>query len=204
MLTVLNHPVIKNKIAILRDKNTKDREFREIVEEISTILAYEATKNITTIQTVINTPMEQTTAEVINSKFGVVPILRAGTAMLNGVLNFLPFAKVGHIGMYRDRETFMPIKYYCKFPEGNRIILLVDPMLATGGTASASIQLLKDFGFTQIKLLCIISCPEGVAKLEKEHPDVEIFSAAHDRELDSNNYILPGLGDAGDRIFGTI
>ena len=205
MLTVINHPVINNKLSLIRDKNTSNREFRALIEEVATILCYEATKDLKVIDRTVETPVEITETEVVYDKIGVVTILRAGMGMLNGIYNFMPFAKVGHIGIFRDPNTLQPIQYYCKLPidSQDRIILLLDPMLATGGTASTAIKLLKNAGVKRIKLLNIISAPEGVSKIEKEYSDVEIYSAALDKGLNSHGYITPGLGDAGDRIYGT-
>jgi uracil phosphoribosyltransferase len=203
---VLNHPLITHKLAILRDVNTGTKEFRELVTEISTILVYEAMWDAKLEETTIETPLEKMDTGMLNEDhYAVVPILRAGMGMVDGVLNVIPNAKIGHIGLYRDEETFQPVEYYYKMPEGiaNREVLVIDPMLATGGSASATISRLKEDGVTEIKLLCIVAAPQGIKCIEEDHPDVTIFCATVDRELNSNAYILPGLGDAGDRVYGT-
>ena len=203
---VLNHPLITHKLAILRDKNTGTKEFRELVTEISTILVYESMWDAKLEKTTIETPLEKMDTGMLNEdKYAIVPILRAGMGMVDGVLNVIPNAKIGHIGLYRDEETFEPVEYYYKMPEGigDREVLVVDPMLATGGSASATISRLKRDGVSKIKLLCIVAAPEGIKCIEDDHPDVKIFCATVDRELNENAYILPGLGDAGDRVYGT-
>lgn len=204
-LVIVDHPVIQNKVSMLRNIETGSKEFRELVEEIATLLCYEATRDVPLIDIEIETPICKTTAKVTDTKFGVVPILRAGIGMVNGMLNFLPTAKVGHIGMYRDPDTLQPVEYYCKLPvdSDEREIFLVDPMLATGGTASAGIGFLKEKGVRKIKFICLLACPEGIAKIQKDHPDVDIYAAACDPKLNDHGYIVPGLGDAGDRLFGT-
>ena len=203
---VLDHPVIKHKISILRDTNTGSTEFRSIIKEISIMLAYEATKDLDLEEFELETPVATTTGyRISGKKLGIVPILRAGLGMVDGVLEVLPAAKIGHIGMYRDEETLQPVEYYSKLPNDveNRDIMVVDPMLATGGSACDAIGRLKEKGCKDIKLLSIIAAPEGVKKLHEEHPDVEIFIAQLDEGLNENSYIVPGLGDAGDRLFGT-
>lgn len=203
---VLNHPLITHKLAILRDINTGTKEFRELVTEISTILMYEAMRDAKLEKTIIETPLEKMETGMIDEdNYAIVPILRAGMGMVDGILNVFPNAKIGHIGLYRDEETFKPVEYYYKMPEGigNREVLVVDPMLATGGSASATISKLKADGVTKIKLLCIVAAPQGIKCIEDDHPDVQIFCAVVDRELNENAYILPGLGDAGDRVYGT-
>ena len=203
---VLNHPLITHKLAILRDINTGTKEFRELVTEISTILMYEAMRDAKLEKTIIETPLEKMETGMIDEdNYAIVPILRAGMGMVDGILNVFPNAKIGHIGLYRDEETFKPVEYYYKMPEGigNREVLVVDPMLATGGSASATISKLKEDGVTKIKLLCIVAAPQGIKCIEDDHPDVQIFCAVVDRELNENAYIMPGLGDAGDRIYGT-
>ena len=203
---VLNHPLITHKLAILRDINTGTKEFRELVTEISTILMYEAMWDAKLEETTIETPLEKMETGMLNEdRYAVVPILRAGMGMVDGILNVIPNAKIGHIGLYRNEETFEPVEYYYKMPDGigNREVLVVDPMLATGGSASATISCLKQDGVTKIKLLCIVAAPKGIKTIEDDHPDVEIFCAVVDRELNENAYILPGLGDAGDRVYGT-
>ena len=203
---VLNHPLITHKLAILRDINTGTKEFRELVTEISTILMYEAMRDAKLEKTTIETPLEKMETGMIDEdSYAIVPILRAGMGMVDGILNVFPNAKIGHIGLYRNEETFEPVEYYYKMPEGiaNREVLVVDPMLATGGSASATISKLKEDGVSKIKLLCIVAAPQGIKCIEDDHPDVQIFCAVVDRELNENAYILPGLGDAGDRVYGT-
>ncbi len=203
---VLNHPLITHKLAILRDIHTGTKEFRELVTEISTILMYEAMRDAKLEEATIETPLEKMeTGKLNEDNYAIVPILRAGMGMVDGILNVIPNAKIGHIGLYRNEETFEPVEYYYKMPDGigNREVLVVDPMLATGGSASATISRLKQDGVTKIKLLCIVAAPKGIKTIEDDHPDVEIFCAVVDRELNENAYILPGLGDAGDRVYGT-
>ncbi len=205
MLHIIEHPLIQNKISRLRNVETGNKEFREIVEEVATLICYEATRDIPVVETTIETPICTTKGMVLEKKIGIVPILRAGIGMVNGMLNLIPNAKVGHIGMYRDPDTLQPFEYYCKLPKDceEMEILLVDPMLATGGTASSAIDFLKERNVTKIKLLCLISSPEGVERVSSKHPDVDIYTAAHDERLNDHGYIIPGLGDAGDRLFGT-
>ncbi len=203
---VLCHPLITHKLAILRDINTGTKEFRELVTEISTILLYEAMRDAKLEKATIKTPLEEMETGMLNEdKYAIVPILRAGMGMVDGILNVIPNAKIGHIGLYRDEETFEPVEYYYKMPEGidKREAIVIDPMLATGGSASATISRLKQDGVSKIKLLCIVAAPQGVKTIEEDHPDVQIFCATVDRELNENAYILPGLGDAGDRVYGT-
>jgi uracil phosphoribosyltransferase len=190
---------------MLRNVNTGNKEFRELVEEIATLICYEATRDLPTTEATVETPICRTTGRLIEKKLGVTPILRAGIGMVSGMLNLLPTAKVGHLGMYRDPDTLQPVTYYSKLPKdaAEREIFIVDPMLATGGTAAAAIAYLKSQGVTDIKLLCLIAAPEGVTKIQAEHPDVNIYTAAYDSHLNSHGYIVPGLGDAGDRLFGT-
>ena len=202
----LNHPLITHKLAILRDKKTGTKEFRELVEEIGMFLCYEALKDIELDEVTIETPLEKyKTGKLNEDKYAFIPILRAGLGMLDGVLRVVPNAKVGHIGMYRDEETFEPVNYFFKVPKNieNKTVILLDPMLATGGSAIDAIDLLKQKGVTKIKFLCIIAAPEGLKKVKKLHPDVTIYCAHIDDKLNENKYICPGLGDAGDRIFGT-
>lgn len=203
---VLNHPLITHKLGILRDIHTGTKEFRELITEISTLLCYEATKDATLEKTIIETPLEKMeTGKLNEDNYAIVPILRAGMGMLDGIINVIPNAKVGHIGLYRDEETFQPIEYYFKMPENvsQREVLIIDPMLATGGSASATISRLKEEGVKKIKLLCVVAAPEGINLIEKDHPDVQIYCATVDRTLNESAYILPGLGDAGDRVYGT-
>ncbi len=203
---VLNHPLITHKLALLRDVNTGTKVFRELVTEISIFLMFEAMRDAKLEKVTIETPLEEMeTGKLNEDNYAVVPILRAGMGMVDGILNVIPNAKIGHIGLYRDEKTFEPVEYYYKMPEGidKREVLVIDPMLATGGSASATISRLKQDGVTKIKLLCIVAAPKGIKTIEDDHPDVQIFCATVDRELNENAYILPGLGDAGDRVYGT-
>jgi uracil phosphoribosyltransferase len=205
-LIVLDHPLIQHKISLLRDKNTKTKEFRELVLEISMLMGYEVTREMPLKEVEIETPVGVAKAKVLSGKkLGIVPILRAGLGMADGILNLLPMAKVGHIGLYREPDTLKPVEYYCKLPEDaeEREIVILDPMLATGGSASLAIQYLKEKGVKSIKLMCIIASEDGIKTINKEHPDVTIYAAAVDKTLDEKGYIVPGLGDAGDRLFGT-
>ena len=203
---ILDHPLIRHKLAIIRDKNTNTKQFREIISELATLMAYESFKDVPTQEIEVETPLEKTTQTVVKeNSIAIVPILRAGLGMVDGILSLFPAAKVGHIGLYRDEETFEPKEYYCKLPVGieEKVVMVVDPMLATGGSACDAISMLKKRGCTKIKLMSIIGAPEGVSKVAEAHPDVEIYVSTLDRQLNENCYILPGLGDAGDRIFGT-
>ena len=203
---VLNHPLIQHKLTIMRKKETGPKEFRELLEEISTLMVYEVTRDLPTEEVEIETPICKMKSKVLaGKKLGIVPILRAGLGMVDGVLDVIPNAKVGHIGLYRDPETLKPVEYYCKLPAdcAEREVFVVDPMLATGGSSIAAIQLLKDKGCKSIRLLCIIAAPEGVKAMQEAHPDVDIYIGAMDQKLNDHGYIVPGLGDAGDRIFGT-
>ena len=202
----LDHPLIRHKIAILRDVNTGMKEFRELVEEITTLMVYESFKTVPTKKVMVQTPLELTEQTMVaDNAVAVVPILRAGLGMVNGVHTLFPTARVGHIGMYRDEETLEPHEYYCKLPDGieNSVAILLDPMLATGGSASAAIKFLKDRGCKNIMLMSIIAAPVGIETVAEAHPDVKVFVSTLDRQLNENGYILPGLGDAGDRLFGT-
>ena len=202
----LDHPLIEHKLAILRDKKTGTKEFRELVNEIGTFLCYEAMKDAKLIKCEIETPIgKMKTAKLDEDKYAFVPILRAGMGMLDGVISVIPNAKVGHIGMYRNEETFEPVNYFFKVPKDiqKREVIILDPMLATGGSGVDAIDLLKSKGVKKIKFLCIIAAPEGIKLIEKKHPDVQIYCAHIDDHLNENKYIVPGLGDAGDRIFGT-
>ena len=205
-VTILDHPLIRHKIAILRDVNTGMKQFRELVEEITTLMVYESFKNVPTKKVMVQTPLELTEQTMVaDNAVAVVPILRAGLGMVNGVHSLFPTARVGHIGLYRDEETLEPHEYYCKLPEGieNSVAILLDPMLATGGSASAAIGFLQARGCKRIMLMSIIAAPVGVETVAKAHPDVEVFVSTLDRQLNEHGYILPGLGDAGDRLFGT-
>jgi uracil phosphoribosyltransferase len=205
-VTVLDHPLIQHKISMLRDKNTGTNEFRSLVSEIAMLMGFEALRDLPTKEIEVETPIETCKTPVIaGKKLAIVPILRAGLGMVDGILRLVPTAKVGHIGLYRDPETHEPHEYYCKLPAPieQRTILVVDPMLATGGSGSDAIKLIKEHGGVKIKFMCIIAAPEGVKKLAEDHPDVQIYVGHLDRELNKDAYICPGLGDAGDRIFGT-
>ena len=205
-VTVFDHPLIKHKIAILRDEKTGMNQHRELIEEIATLMTYEAFKDVPTKKVMVKTPLEETEQTVVVEKSIVlVPVLRAGLGMVNGVHVLFPTAKVGHIGMFRNEETLEPQEYYCKLPDGveDKLVVVLDPMLATGGSAIAAINQLKKRGVKNIKMMSIIAAPEGVKALASAHPDVQIYVATVDRELNENGYILPGLGDAGDRLFGT-
>ena len=203
---VFDHPLILHKLSILRDKGTSVKEFRELVSEIAMLMCYEATRDLPLEDVEIETPVAKATVKrIAGKKLAIVPILRAGLGMVDGMVSMRPNVKVGHIGLFRDPETLEPVKYYFKMPPDieERDVIVVDPMLATGGSASAAIQFLKDDGVKHIKLMCIIGAPEGVERMQKDHPDVDIYVAALDDHLNEHGYIVPGLGDAGDRIFGT-
>ena len=203
---ILDHPLIQHKISLLRDKNTGSKDFRELVAEIAPLMCYEATRDLPLKEVEIETPVAIAKTKVISGrKLAFVPILRAGLGMVEGMLSLVPAAKVGHIGLYRDPETFVPHEYYCKLPPdiSKREVIVLDPMLATGGSAIDAIKLLKDKGVVNIKFLCIIAAPEGLKALCEAHPDVQIYAASLDEKLNEHKYIVPGLGDAGDRIFGT-
>lgn len=205
-VTEFKHPLIAHKISLIRDKNCGTREFRTVIGEIATLMGYEILRDLETELVEIETPMEKTMAPMIKGKkLAVVPILRAGLGMVDGILSLVPSAKVGHVGMYRDEETLEPKEYYCKLPEDidQRLVLIVDPMLATGGSADAAVEFVKKQGAKQIKFASIIAAPEGIKMLSEKHPDIQIYCGSIDRELNDHGYILPGLGDAGDRIFGT-
>ncbi len=203
---VLDHPLITHKLAILRDKNTGTKEFRELISEISILLCYEATKDAKLHNTEIETPLEKYKTKKLNEDdYAFVPILRAGMSMVEGIIKVIPNAKIGHIGLYRNEETLNPVEYYYKMPENikKRQVFILDPMLATGGSAIATIDRLKKDGVKNIKFLCIIAAPNGIEAVQKKHPDVQIYCASVDRKLNEVGYILPGLGDAGDRVYGT-
>ena len=205
-VTIFDHPLIQHKTTIIRQKATPNKEFREIIQEITMLMCYEALRDLPVEAVEIETPIKKTKQNLIKGKkLAVVPILRAGLGMVDGMLSLVPSAKVGHIGMYRDEETLQPHEYYCKLPPDSeeRLIVVVDPMLATGGSAIDAISQIKSYGGKHIKFLCIIAAPEGIEALSKAHPDVEIYCANVDEGLNENGYIVPGLGDAGDRIFGT-
>lgn len=203
---VIDHPLIQHKLSIIRDSKTGAKEFRELVEEISMLMAYEVTRNFPLEEVEVETPVAPAKCRVVSGKkVAVIPILRAGLGMVEGILKLIPTAKVGHIGVYRDPETLQPIEYYCKLPQDivERELIIVDPMLATGGSAAAGIQFIKQRGGSQIRLMCLIAAPEGIQNVQAKHPDVDIYVAAVDDRLNSHGYIVPGLGDAGDRLFGT-
>ena len=205
-LTVVDHPLVQHKITKLRDKTTSTRDFRALVSEIATLMAYEATKTLALEEVQVETPLERMSGKrVAGKKLVLIPILRAGLGMVEGISQLIPSARVGHIGIYRHPETLEPVDYYFKIPsdEGDRILFVLDPMLATGGSAVDAVTALKKAGGKRIVFLCLVAAPEGVTRMEEAHPDVRIYTAALDRELDSHGYILPGLGDAGDRLFGT-
>lgn len=205
-LHVLDHPLLQHKLTILRNKETTVKEFREITTEMANLMCYEATRGLALEEVEVETPIQKATVKKIaGKKLAAVPILRAGLGMLDGILHLIPSAKVGHLGLYRDPETLAPVEYYCKLPKdiSEREVILLDPMLATGGSAAQAVSVLKGYGCTQIKLMCILSAPEGIERVHSEHPDVEIYTAAVDEKLNEDGYIVPGLGDAGDRIFGT-
>lgn len=205
-VTLINHPLIQHKLSLIRDKNTGSKDFRGLVEEVAMLMCYEVTRNMALEEVEIETPICMTKAKTLSGKkVGIVPILRAGLGMVDGMLKLIPAAKVGHIGLYRDPETLKPVEYYCKLPSDieERDIIVTDPMLATGGSAADAIMLLKRRGAKNIKLMCLIAAPEGLKYVTEQHPDVEIYAAAIDERLNDHGYIVPGLGDAGDRLFGT-
>jgi len=205
-LTVLEHPLIQHKLSILRDKATPVKDFKQLVSEIAMLMTYEVTRDLETEEVLIETPLERMTARrVAGKKLSLVPILRAGLGMVEGITQLVPSARVGHIGLYRDHETLLPVSYYYKMPaaESDRDFFVLDPMLATGGSAVAAVSKLKATGVTRLRFLCLVAAPEGVKAMLTAHPTVPVFAAALDRELNDRGYILPGLGDAGDRIFGT-
>lgn len=203
---VIDHPMIQHKLSIMREKETGSKDFRELLKEISLLMGYELTRDLPLTDYEIQTPIRKMTAKKVSGrKLAIVPILRAGLGMVDGLLTLVPVAKVGHIGLYRDEQTHLPVVYYCKLPEdiNQRLVIVTDPMLATGGSACDALAMLKEIGCSNIRLMCLVAAPEGIAKVQKEHPDVDIFVASVDEELNGDAYIVPGLGDAGDRIFGT-
>ncbi|MBQ1684221.1 MAG: uracil phosphoribosyltransferase [Clostridia bacterium] len=205
-VTVVNHPLVQHKLTFLRDRNTGTKDFRALLKELSTLMAYEVTRDLPLEEIEIETPVAKTKSSVLaGRKLGIVPILRAGLGMADGVLELIPAAKVGHIGLYRDPVTLAPVSYYCKLPTdtASRDMIVVDPMLATGGSAAEGIRIVKEAGCRTIRLMCLVAAPEGLKALHEKHPDVPIFTAAIDSHLNEHGYIVPGLGDAGDRIFGT-
>ncbi len=205
-VVILDHPLIKHKVSIMRNKETGTKEFKEVAKEIAMLMCYEATRNLAVEDVEIETPITTTTCQMLSGrKLAIVPILRAGLGMVDGMLALVPSAKIGHIGLYRDEETLEPVEYYCKMPSdiAERDVFVVDPMLATGGSACDAIKLIKARGAKNIKFMCLIAAPEGIKKLTETHPDVDVYCAALDSHLNEHGYIVPGLGDAGDRIFGT-
>ena len=205
-VVVVNHPLVQHKLTLMRDKHCGSKDFRQLLEEITMLMGYEVTKELPMEEIEIETPIQKCKSRVIaGKKLGIVPILRAGLGMVNGMLNLMPTAKVGHIGLYRDPQTHLPVEYYCKLPYdvAERDLIVVDPMLATGGSSVAAIDFIKQRGCKSITLMCLVGCPEGVAAVQKAHPDVDIYIAAIDEKLNENKYIVPGLGDAGDRLYGT-
>ena len=205
-VVVVDHPLVQHKLTLMRDKHCGNKDFRQLLEEITMLMGYEVTRDLPLQEIEIETPMKKCRSKIIaGRKLGIVPILRAGLGMVNGMLNLMPTAKVGHIGLYRDPQTHMPVEYYCKLPYdvSERDLIVVDPMLATGGSSVAAIDFIKQRGCKSITLMCLVGCPEGVDAVQKAHPDVDIYIAAIDEKLNENKYIVPGLGDAGDRLFGT-
>ena len=205
-LHIIDHPLIQHKLTIMRKTSTSSKDFRQLLDEISMLMGYEVTRSLPLETVEITTPVARAKAkQIAGKKLAIVPILRAGLGMVDGLLSLVPVARVGHIGLYRDPETHLPVEYYCKLPPNiqNRLVIVVDPMLATGGSASDALKMLKEKGCTDIRLMCLVAAPEGVAKVQADHPDVEIFTAALDEKLNDHAYIVPGLGDAGDRLFGT-
>jgi uracil phosphoribosyltransferase len=205
MLNILKHPLLTHKLTLLRRKETETKEFRETLEEIAGLMAYEITRDLPLKDVTVETPIGPCSTQELARDVVLIPVLRAGLGMVNGISNLIPSARVGHIGMYRDHKTLEPNTYYSKFPDNlsDAIVMVLDPMLATGGSATAAIQVLKDYGAKTIKLVCIVGAPEGVDRIRKDHPDVQIYLAGLDEKLNNNGYIVPGLGDAGDRLFGT-
>ncbi len=204
---IFDHPLIQHKLSILRDKETSVKEFRELVSEIAMLMCFETTRDLPLEDVEIETPVAKATVKrLAGKKLAIIPILRAGLGMVDGMLRMIPAAKVGHVGLYRDPQTLEPVEYYCKIPAdiAEREVIIVDPMLATGGSAAAAVTLMKKRGCRHIKLMCIIAAPEGVKAMQEAHPDVDVFAAALDDHLNDHGYIVPGLGDAGDRIFGTL
>ncbi|SHJ85681.1 uracil phosphoribosyltransferase [Tepidibacter formicigenes] len=205
-VVIMNHPLIQHKLTLLRDKNTGSKDFRELLKEVAMLMGYEITRDLTLEEVEIETPVVKTKSKVLSGKkLAIIPILRAGLGMVDGIVQLVPAAKVGHVGLYRDPETLKPVEYYSKLPADidEREIIIVDPMLATGGSAVAAIDVLKKRGAKNIKLVNLVACPEGIQEVEKYHPDVDIYVASIDEKLNDHGYIVPGLGDAGDRIFGT-
>ncbi|NYB74190.1 uracil phosphoribosyltransferase [Sedimentibacter hydroxybenzoicus DSM 7310] len=205
-ITVVSHPLIQHKLTMLRDKNTSSKDFRELVREIAMLMAYEVTRNLPVKDIEVETPIAKTTGKALSGEdIAIVPVLRAGLGMVDGMLDLIPNAKIGHIGLYRNEETLQPVEYYCKLPSdiGNRIVIITEPMLSTGGSMIGALTLLKQYGAKKIKSIHLVCAPEGLKKVTEAHPDVEIYTAAIDEKFNDIGYIVPGLGDAGDRLFGT-
>jgi uracil phosphoribosyltransferase len=205
-LHVIDHPLVQHKLSLMRDKTTGTKDFRELLQEVATLMAYEVTRDLALKEIEVETPIGPCRTKIINGRMlGIIPILRAGLGMVDGIMQLVPGAKVGHIGLYRDPVTLQPVEYYCKLPSDatERELIVLDPMLATGGSSSAAIRFLKERGCRNIKLVCLIGAPEGIERVQSEHPDVDIYIAAVDEKLNDHGYIVPGLGDAGDRLFGT-
>ncbi len=202
---IISHPLVQQKLTYLRDKNTSTREFRKLLSEITALMLFEITEDLVTRDIVVETPLEKTSSKVLKDHVVLVPVLRAGLGMLDGALDLIPNAKVGHIGLYRDEKTLQPVEYYAKFPPvmPEAIVIMLDPMLATGGSSSAAISLLKKKNAKKLKCLSLVSAPEGIRRMQTDHPDVMIYTAGVDRQLNEHGYIVPGLGDAGDRLYGT-
>lgn len=202
---IMDHPLIQSKLSLLRDKNTGTKEFRELVSEVAMLMCYEATRTLPMVDKEVQTPVSVAKTKVIESKIAFVPILRAGLGMENGMLAMIPSARIGHVGVFRDPNTLMPVEYYCKLPSDldKTQVIVLDPMLATGGSASFALDVMKKHGAIHLRFMCLVAAPVGLQKLQEDHPDVEIYCGALDEELNEHGYIIPGLGDAGDRIFGT-
>jgi uracil phosphoribosyltransferase len=205
-LHVIDHPLVQHKLSLMRDKETGTKDFRELLQEVATLMAYEVTRDLPLKDTIVETPIGPCRTKIIDGRMlGIIPILRAGLGMVDGIMRLVPGAKVGHIGLYRDPVSLQPVEYYCKLPSDatERELIVLDPMLATGGSSAAAIRFLKERGCKNIKLVCLIGAPEGIERVQSEHPDVDIYIAAVDEKLNDHGYIVPGLGDAGDRLFGT-
>ena len=205
-LHVIDHPLVQHKLSLMRDKETGTKDFRELLQEVATLMAYEVTRDLPLKETIVETPIGPCRTKIIDGRMlGIIPILRAGLGMVDGIMRLVPGAKVGHIGLYRDPVSLQPVEYYCKLPSDAtaRELIVLDPMLATGGSSAAAIRFLKERGCKNIKLVCLIGAPEGIERVQSEHPDVDIYIAAVDEMLNDHGYIVPGLGDAGDRLFGT-
>ncbi|MDQ0202938.1 uracil phosphoribosyltransferase [Pectinatus haikarae] len=206
-ISVIDHPLVQHKLTLMRMEETGTKDFRELLEEISMLMAYEITRDLPLVDVSINTPVAKCSSKTLNGKkMGLIPILRAGLGMVDGIVKLIPTIKIGHVGMYRDPKTLKPVEYYCKLPTdvAERTLIVIDPMLATGGSAAAALSLLKEKGAKHIIYLCLVSAPEGIRAINEMHPDIKIYTASIDEKLNENGYIVPGLGDAGDRLFGTL